>query len=113
VIQKMFTIYDEKAEAYLPPFFLPTREMAIRTFSDCVNSNDHQFGAHPHDYTLFALGEFDNETATLDLSRKLVGNGVEYKIHTPPQKELFDGEDVTAVSDDAPIQSNSEGGDSA
>lgn len=73
-------VYDEKAKAYLPPFFLPNEDMAIRVFGDCVNSSDHQFGAHPSDYTLFSLGEFDIETAefTINPPRK-VFNGVEIK----------------------------------
>ncbi len=113
MIHKMFTIYDEKAKAYLPPFILPQREMAIRTFSDCVNSNDHQFGAHPHDYTLFQIGIFDDETADIQLDRKLIGNGVEYKILTPPQTDLFDGQKHTALGDVSPVLADSESGNSS
>ena len=58
----MFSIYDEKAQAYLPPFILPATEMAIRTFGDCVNSQEHQFGKHPADYTLYQIAEFDDDT---------------------------------------------------
>lgn len=61
-------VYDEKAKAYLPPFFLPNAAMAVRVFSDCVFSDDHQFGKHPGDYTLFCLGTFDIETAEFDCS---------------------------------------------
>lgn len=50
---KAFSVYDIKAAAYLPPFFLPTVGMATRTFSDCANSHDHQFGRNPADYILF------------------------------------------------------------
>ena len=63
---KVFSVYDSKAEAYLPPFFLPQSAMAIRTFSDCANSMDHQFGRHPEDYTLFLLGEWDDGTASFE-----------------------------------------------
>ena len=58
----MFSIYDEKAQAYLPPFILPETGMAIRTFGDCINSQEHQFGKHPADYTLYQIAEFDDDT---------------------------------------------------
>lgn len=55
-----FAIWDSAAGAFLPPFHMPREEQAIRAFKDCVNSPSHQFGAHPYDYTLMHLGEFDD-----------------------------------------------------
>lgn len=79
MIQKLYTVYDEKAQAYLPPFFVPTDGLATRAFKDCVNSADHQFGKHPSDYTLFFLGEFTDHDGQFALTdRKSMGNGVEY-----------------------------------
>jgi len=79
MLHKIFCIHDAKASAYLPPFILPRAEMAQRTFGDCINSSDHQFGAHPEDYTLFVLGVWDDETAQYQLDTpKSLGNGVEY-----------------------------------
>lgn len=78
MIFKLFSIYDEKARAYLPPFILPERGQAIRIFTDCVNSNDHQFGKHPSDYTLFELGTFDDSSSEISRQRSAVGNGVEF-----------------------------------
>jgi len=85
MIHNVFTIFDAKAEAYLPPFILPKTSMAKRTFADCVNSKDHQFGAHPEDYTLFTIGTFDDETAqyNLLLTPESLGLGVEYVINSP------------------------------
>lgn len=76
----MFTIYDQKAEAYLPPFFMPTAGMATRTFADCVNQEDHRFNAHPSDYTLFEIGTFDDSTGTIEPETvpKSYGTGVEF-----------------------------------
>lgn len=115
MIQKMFTIYDEKAQAYLPPFFLHADGMAMRTFADCVNSNDHQFGKHPQDYTLFTIGEFDDALGGLVVfdHRKMLGNGVEFI--KAPQIELADvhRKQETLIGDEAPIQRSSEGGNSS
>lgn len=80
MIQQMYTVFDEKASAFLPPFCVPTHGIALRAFKDCVNSPDHQFGKHPADYTLFYCGDFDDNTGHFNLNdRKSLGNGVEFK----------------------------------
>lgn len=85
MIQKLYTVYDEKAEAFLPPFFVPQHGLALRAFKDCVNSKDHQFGKHPADYTLFYLGDWDDSDCEFDLgARKSLGNGVEFIDKTLP-----------------------------
>lgn len=66
MILQMFTVFDSKAEAYLPPFTTAARGQAVRSFSDTCNDPEHVFNKHPEDYTLFALGEFDDTTAEFD-----------------------------------------------
>lgn len=63
MLMSVFTVYDSKIAAYLPPFFMQTPGAAIRAISDCMMDKNHQFAAHPEDYTLFYLGTFDNENA--------------------------------------------------
>ncbi len=77
---KIFSIHDQKAKAFLPPFFLPETGMALRTFGDCVNSQSHQFNKHPEDYTIFELGTFDDNTGKIVLENapQSRGNGVEF-----------------------------------
>ena len=97
MIHKIFTIYDNKAMAYLPPFFLHRTEMALRTFSDCVNSKDHQFGRHPADYNIFELGTYDDEHAKITeyTAPKNLGNGLEYtKQEIDEEQNLLELEDV-------------------
>lgn len=60
---KLFTVYDKKAEAYLPPFNMQSTGQAMRTFEDTVNDEDHAFNKHPEDYALFELGTFDDQRA--------------------------------------------------
>lgn len=74
------TIYDVKAQAYLPPFFLPNLDMGIRVFSDCLEDKTHQFSKHPEDYTLFTVGEFNDENGGLEIHPpQSLGNGVDYQ----------------------------------
>lgn len=73
----MFTIYDEKAKAFLPPFFLPEKGMALRAFGDCVNSPQHAFSKHPADYTLFCVGSFDDKAGAFAIgTMESMANGV-------------------------------------
>lgn len=60
--QKVFSVFDDKAKAYMLPFFQPEKGMAVRMFSDAVNDPQSLFGKHPEDFTLFFVGEFDLET---------------------------------------------------
>lgn len=75
----IFCVYDAKAQAYLPPFFLPRKQMAVRAFAECVNSSEHQFGKWPNDYTLFHIGAFNDETGLIDSFAPVsLGNGLEH-----------------------------------
>jgi len=93
--QLVFSIYDEKAEAFYPPFFLQTTGMAIREITDCVNDLTHKFGAHPADYTLFQLGEFDNITGEITFQKQSLGCLIEFKSYkTLDQATSADIEDL-------------------
>jgi len=76
---KIFCIYDGKAKAYFSPFVLPEIGMAVRTFSDCVNDPNHNFGRHPEDYTLFCAGVFDDSAGAFEIESMLVcvAHGIE------------------------------------
>lgn len=85
--QLMFTVFDTKAETFMPPFFVPSRGLAIRAFEDCINSKEHHFGQHPADYTLFYLGYFDTDVGKFGEPEKTsVGNGVEFVNTLKPDK---------------------------
>jgi hypothetical protein len=86
----IFSIYDQKAKAYLPPFILPNEAMAVRTFSDCVNSKEHQFGAHPEDYTLFNIGDFDDSQGSIKQKTPhlVVATGLELLDEEPATAQL-------------------------
>jgi len=112
---KLFSIYDQKAYAYLPPFTLPRVEQAIRTFSDCVNSPDHAFGRHPADYTLVEIGEYDDSNAKITVHEVhiVVGTGIEFlRSKNTPSGDPPNG-DIQSVSNDPPIQPSPIGGNSS
>lgn len=79
MLHKIFTIHDVKADAYYKPFFFPNKAMAIREFTNLVNDKNSQVGTNPADYTLFALGEFDDNKAEFsEMKKTSIGNGVEF-----------------------------------
>ena len=61
MITSIFSVYDSKTAAYLPPFYMPTKPAAIRAISDAVNNPDHVFFKHAADYHLYYLGEFNDQ----------------------------------------------------
>lgn len=115
MIHHIFSVYDEKAQAFLPPFFLPQTAMAVRVFTDCINSDDHQFSKHPADYTLFLLGNWDDAEGAIHLreGKKSLGNGVEFR--KPTAEQYTNGEVLGSetVSDDPPVFASSTGDNSS
>lgn len=62
---KFFTTYDSKVEMYLQPFVMRSRGEAIRSWTQICNDPKTQFNQHPSDFTLFEIGEYDEETGAL------------------------------------------------
>lgn len=120
MLQLVFTVYDQKADAFLPPWIMPKAVMAQRIFSDCVNSKDHQFHAHPEDYTLFLLGDWDDEKAEftpLPNGKRSLGVALEYvkKENDSRQMDLVtatEGPDHVE-SEPTHVQPSAEGRDSS
>lgn len=85
---KIFTVYDSKMEAYMMPFFLQTRGAAIRAWMDSVNDLNTQFNKHPGDFTLFEIGEYDDETGNVSNydAKVSIGTALEYKNKTDLQQ---------------------------
>jgi len=64
---QMFSVYDSKAEAFLPAFTCGNVPVAQRNVADCLTDPEHPFTKNPQDYTLFHLGEWDDQTAHIEL----------------------------------------------
>lgn len=82
----VFTCYDSKAEAYLQPFLMPSKGEAIRAFTATANDDKSNIGKYPADFTLFHIGEYDDQTGTLtnyEIKNNL-GCAIEYKKNDVP-----------------------------
>lgn len=85
IIMQIFTVYDSKAEAYLPPFYAPTVAAGLRSFMTVARDNTHDFHINASDYTLFHIGEFDsNEGTFTSLEAKVsLGSANQFSELTP------------------------------
>lgn len=61
----MCAVYDAATGAYTQPFFVRSKAEAIRSFADAVGDEKSPFCAHPSDYSLFCLGEYDDQTGAV------------------------------------------------
>lgn len=59
---RIYTIFDEKADHYLQPFFNVTDAAAMRLIGNMANDPNSQFGKNPEDYTIWLVGLFDQRT---------------------------------------------------
>lgn len=61
-MNKLYTVYDSKVEAYMKPFFLRNKGEALRSWIEICNDPQSQMFKYPSDFTLFEIGEFDENT---------------------------------------------------
>lgn len=62
---QIFSIYDTVAKVFSQPLFMANAEVATRVLKDWANSADTYIGKSPTDFSLYHIGEFDDETALL------------------------------------------------
>lgn len=74
----VYSIFDNKAGAYMQPFFFQAHGQAVRAFSDLSNDQNSMCGKHPADYTLYHVGVFDDQKAILEGVQLVnLGSGLE------------------------------------
>lgn len=80
-MQRVYSVFDVKAEAFLQPFFCLTEGQAMRSFVDVANDRGHPMCVHAEDYSLFFLGEFDESNGMLvpGQAPKLVATALEVR----------------------------------
>lgn len=62
---KVYAVYDNKAEAFMQPFFADTPGIATRNFQTNVNSEQSIFNKYPNDFVLYEIGVFDDAKGLL------------------------------------------------
>ena len=80
MIQYVYSIYDSKAEAYLRPFFVPTKGLALRSVGDEVNNPSSNLHKYAQDYTLFEIGEYDDSTGIITMHKTHINLGMLHEL---------------------------------
>ncbi len=62
---KAYSVYDLKALIYSPPFYAHNSAVAIRNVRDSMAGGGTSLSAHPADYVLYCVGEFDDQNGAL------------------------------------------------
>ena len=74
-----YEVHDAKAGYYSRPIFCDTDDVAIRSFIEAVNTEGHQYGKNPEDYTLWKCGEHDALTGEIEpILRKHLASAFDY-----------------------------------
>lgn len=76
MLTKVFAVFDSKASAYLSPFFAKTAGLALRSFEQAANAEEHNFHKYAGDYTLFELGTFNEDTAEIVMLKNHINLGL-------------------------------------
>lgn len=62
---KIFTVYDFKVRHFLPPQFYRNAGEALRAFQLSCENQESQFNKFPKDFTLYEIGEWNDETGEI------------------------------------------------
>lgn len=60
---EIVAVHDAAARIFLTPFFVVHVDVACRSFSDIANDPSAAVGKNPEDYTLYHLGQWDDDKA--------------------------------------------------
>lgn len=80
---KIYSIYDSKVEAYLPPVFMKSKGEFLRAFAEAANDSKSNIGRYPSDYTAFELGSFDDSNCSFELYEAKVSLGTALEFVKP------------------------------
>ena len=122
MIQRIFSVYDTKACAFAPPFVSERWETATRLLRQMMQDRNIMPSQYPEDFVIYELGEMDLGTGEIKPIVPPTSHGslLQFVPSNVPQPAMFvnvneepKGNGQATVSDEASIQSGSEGDDSS
>lgn len=61
----IYSIFDTASGIYMRPFTMASDGQVLRMFKDIACDADHDIGKHPEDYSVFRIGEYDDNTGEI------------------------------------------------
>jgi len=91
VILKVFAVHDSKVGAYMQPFFQRSVGEAVRSWETVCNDGKSAMSTFPADFTLFEIGEYDDQSGALTphTALKSLATGLDAKKQPAEQATLF------------------------
>lgn len=80
MIQGLYAIHDQRVQAFNSPFSVAHDDLAIRGFIHEINRPGSDLGNHFRDYSLWKLGEFDDQAGVITPKQLLLKSGVEVRV---------------------------------
>lgn len=65
MIYKMYSIFDLKVGAFMPPFYARALGEATRSVVNELSNPGSNLSKHPGDFGLWSVGEFDDATGVV------------------------------------------------
>ncbi len=62
---QLYAVFDMASGTYEKPFFSTADDLVRREFQNVATAADTPIGKHPKDYSLWRLGNFDDNTGLL------------------------------------------------
>lgn len=66
MVYGVFSVYDDKASVYLPPFVAKTVGEADRLFDSVIKAGESTISAYPSDHSLYQVGSYNDESGLLE-----------------------------------------------
>lgn len=66
-MKKIYSVYDKKGCFYSNPFCVNNAIEAVRSFQQAVLDKNTQLSTYPEDFSLFYLGQFDEDKGTFEI----------------------------------------------
>jgi len=61
-----YSIYDEKAKLFSPPFFVKNVMLAVRSVNGAATEPTSQLAKFPNDYSLYRICNFNEESGDVE-----------------------------------------------
>lgn len=77
---KAYSVYDSKVKNYTRPLYHRNAAEALRGFESECNNPESSLNKFPSDFTLFEIGEWDDESAILtpEQAHVSLGNALQF-----------------------------------
>lgn len=69
--EKIYSIYDDKMQAYMAPFTAPNDAVAIRHFKTTAVGQPGMIAMNPEDYTLWRVGHWTASCALVEAAETI------------------------------------------